>query len=49
LTGHDPRRREAMTSAANPSINSDGDRDPIVLVVEEDDVARSFLAVIWRS
>jgi hypothetical protein len=34
-----------MICAANPSH---GDCDPSVLVVEEDDVARSFLAVIWR-
>ena len=33
-----------MISAATPSVPSDGDRDPTVLVVEEDDVARSFLA-----
>jgi len=37
-----------MISAATPSVPSHGDRDPTVLVVEEDDVARSFLAVIWR-
>jgi hypothetical protein len=46
--GHDPRRPEAMISAATPSVPSHGDRDPTVLVVEEDDVARCFLAVIWR-
>jgi DNA-binding response OmpR family regulator len=35
-----------MMSAATPSVPSHGDRDrdPTVLVVEEDDVARSFLA-----
>lgn len=33
-----------MISAATPSAPSHGDRDPTVLVVEEDDVARSFLA-----
>ena len=33
-----------MISAATPSVPSDGDREPTVLVVEEDDAARSFLA-----
>jgi CheY-like chemotaxis protein len=33
-----------MISAATPSVTSDGDRDPTVLVVEEDAAARSFLA-----
>src|SRR6202035_3324644 len=44
LAGHDPRRPGAMISAATPSVPSDGKRDPTVLVVEEDDAARSFLA-----
>jgi DNA-binding response OmpR family regulator len=33
-----------MISAPTPSVPSYGDRDPTVLVVEEDDVARAFLA-----
>jgi hypothetical protein len=35
-----------MISPATPSVPSDGGRHPTVLVVEEDDVTRSFLAVI---
>ena len=37
-----------MISPAIPTAPSHGDGDPIVLVVEEDEAARSFLAVIWR-
>src|ERR1700680_1516532 len=33
-----------MIPAATPSVPSDGDRDPTVLVIDEDDVVRSFLA-----
>ena len=33
-----------MISPATPCGPSHGDRDPSVLVVEEDDVARAFLA-----
>ena len=33
-----------MISAATPSVTSDGDRDPTVLVVEEDAAGRCFLA-----
>ena len=34
-----------MTAAATTSCE---DRDPTLLVAEEDEVARAFLAVIWR-
>ena len=33
-----------MISPATPSAARDGDRDPTVLLIEEDEVARSFLA-----
>jgi DNA-binding response OmpR family regulator len=38
------KEAEMMISAATASVPSDGDRDPTVLVVDEDEVVRSFLA-----
>jgi len=37
-----------MISTAVPGVPTDANRHPTVLVVEEDEAARSFLAVIWR-